>query len=103
MIIQHGHTDSVTGKLIRNTLEQISIETGLGKSPFHADLTKVNYLTEWIENTIRCCQKYGISIESSMIGIPKWTDRDEMIMDKAIQHLKGAALKLSTRFASTSR
>ena len=95
MIIQHGHTDSITGKLIRNTLEQIAIESGLGKSPFYADLTRVNYLTDntWIENTIRSCQKYGITIESSMKGIPKWTDRDEMIMDKAVQHLKGAALK----------
>jgi hypothetical protein len=96
MIIQHGHTDSITGKLIRNTLEQLSIEAGLGTGPLLVDLTKVNYLTErtWIENTIRSCQKYNISIESSVKGIPNWTDRDEYIMDRAIQQLKGQELKI---------
>jgi hypothetical protein len=61
----------------------------------HADFKKVNYLTEnaWIEISIRCCQKYGISIKSSLTGIPKWTDREEMIIDKGIQHLKSATLK----------
>ena len=46
MIIQHGHTESIIGKLIRNTLEQLSIEAGLSEGPFQLDLTEVNYLTE---------------------------------------------------------
>jgi hypothetical protein len=96
MILQHGHAPTITGKLIRNSLEQLSIESGLGEGPFHADLTKVNYLTErtWIENTIRSCQKYNITIDSSIKGIPKWTDRDDFIMDRALRMLKGRNLAI---------
>ena len=59
MIMQHGHCNTITGKLLRNTIETHAIETGLGGNPFTADLDKVNYLTEntWIENTIRGYQK----------------------------------------------
>ena len=94
MIMQHGHCNTVTGKLLRNTIETHAIETGLGGNPFTADLDKVNYLTEntWIENTIRGCQKYDIEIDTSIQGIKRWTERDEFIMDRALTHIKGRAL-----------
>ena len=68
----------------------------MSKGPFHADLTKVNYLTErtWIENTIRSCHKYNITIESSITGLHKWTDRDECIMDRALRKIKGKELRI---------
>ena len=43
MIMQHGHTDSITGKLIRNTTEQLSIETGIGGNPLKINLEKISY------------------------------------------------------------
>ena len=96
MILQHSHTNSVTGKLIRNSIEQLAIESGLGGNLLKANLDKINYLTEntWIENTIRSCKKYGIEIETNSDGLQKWTDRDEFIMEKAIRTLKGKDLRI---------
>ena len=56
--MNHGHLKTVTGTLLRNTIEQISIESGLEGNPFDFVLDRVKYLTKntWIENTIRCCK-----------------------------------------------
>ena len=85
MILHHGHKGTVTGTLIRNTAEQMAIEAGLGGDPFGKDLCKVRYLTEntWIERVIRNFRSYEIKIQTSIMGIPNWTMKDDFIMERA--------------------
>ena len=71
MILHHGHKETVTDTLIRNTAEQMAIESGYGGDPFGIDLGKIDYLTEhtWIKRAIRNFQFYEIKIQTSMKGI----------------------------------
>ena len=96
MIMQHGHQDTVTGTLLRNTLEQIAIDAGQGGNPFEFEPDLLSYTTErtWIQNTIQSCSKFKIHIESPFQGIPKWTTKDIYLMDRAIHTLKGKELKI---------
>ena len=96
IVMQHGHRKTVTGTLIRNTLEQIAIESGQEGNPFAFDSDSLTYTTEriWIQNTITACSKFSINIVPPFQGIPKWTTKDQFIMDKAILTLKGKELRI---------
>ena len=96
MVMQHGHCKTVTGTLIRNTLEHLAIESGQGGNPFTFDSDSLTYTTDrtWIQNTITACSKFSITIVPSFKGIPKWTTKDQFIMDKAIRFLKGKELRI---------
>ena len=94
MILNHGHTQSVTGKLIRHSLQHMTVEMGMQGCPFKVDLTKVEYLTEntWIENTLRSCQQNNINIENKETCLQQWIETDDFIMNRAVNILskKGA-------------
>ena len=94
MLLNHGHAQTITGKLIRNTLQQLVIELGMKGNPFSQDLTKIKYLTEntWIENTIRSCYQYQIMITATDNWLKEWIETDEFVMTRAINILstKGA-------------
>ena len=97
MIIQHGHRETVTGVLL--TLEQISVESGLGGNPFAFDANVLTYTTKrtWIEHTIRSFQKYDIYIEPNFQGLSKWTSKDNFIMDKATRVISVRELQTSNK------
>ena len=67
MVMQHGHCKTVTGTLIRNTLEQLAIESGQGGNPFTFDSNSLTYTTDrtWIQNTVTACSKFNINIVPS--------------------------------------
>ena len=96
MIMIHGHRNTVTGILLRNTIEQIAIESGLEGKPFEYEPAHLTYTTEntWIQNTITTCNTYHVNIEPRFQGIPNWTTRDDYIMDKTVVALKGRELTI---------
>ena len=96
MILHHGHKETVTGVLIRNTAEQLAIESGYGGDPFGIDLSKIEYLTEhtWIERAMRNFGIYDIKIQSSIKGIKNWTMKDDYLMERATKILTGKTLKI---------
>jgi hypothetical protein len=106
MLLAHGHTTTITGKLIRNTLQQLVLELGMGGSPFTQDLGKIKYLTEntWIENTIRSCFQQEIKITANEEWLQEWIETDEFIMSKAINILnrKGSRQMNKVRLYSLS-
>ena len=101
MLLHHGHTTSITGKLIRNSLQQMVIEMGLPGCPFKMDLNKIEYLTEntWVENTLRACQQHNVHIDTNEKWLHQWIDTDDFIMKRAILLLskKGASLMNKVR------
>ena len=94
MIIHHGHRDTIAGRLIRNTIQQLSCEMGIGGNPFEVDMKKVTYLTEntWIESVIRGCQRHSIKVTMREQWINTWSENDEFIMYKAQNVTKGRDL-----------
>ena len=89
MIMMHGHRDTITGTLLRKTIEQIAIESG---NPFEYDPSTYTTNNTWIQNTISSCNKYQINIVPRFQGLPMWTTRDEYIMEKAVTTLQGKEL-----------
>ena len=91
MIIQHGHRDTIAGRLIRNTIQQLSCEIGIGGNPFEVDMEKVTYLTEntWIESVIRGSQRHNIIVKMREQWIHTWLENDEFIMAKAQNLTRG--------------
>ena len=95
MIIAHGNMDTVTGKLLRNTIQQLTIETGLQGEPLNHNLENITYLTEntWIENTIRCCRRYKVTFDTDLPQLEKWIDNDDFIMERALRVIKGSEIR----------
>ena len=90
MIAAHGNKDTVTGKLLRNTIQQYTIETGLGGEPLNQNVEKVIYLTKntWIEQTIKSCRKFDITFETDTPQLNTWIDNDKYLMHDAIRVLE---------------
>ena len=94
MLVHHGSKNTVTGLLLRNSMEQLAIEIGLGGDPLSFSLDNISYATPntWIENTIRCCRKYDIDVASTVQGLLEWTNQDGFIMERAAKMISGKEL-----------
>ena len=92
MTLQHGHTDTATGQLIRSAAENLCIEAGLPGDPYTYNAKDITWTTDntWIQNSIANMQKYNIEINSSIKGLIEWTSNDEFIMETALHYIKDA-------------
>lgn len=81
ILLDHGHCDSLTGKLIRIAAESLSIEAGWGGDPFQLDFDKVTWTTTtWLKDTIRVLQQYNLTIQHGLQVPHIWKEEDKFLM-----------------------
>jgi Reverse transcriptase (RNA-dependent DNA polymerase). len=81
MLLQHGHQHtSLTGLLLRTSLEYYAVEAGLPGDPLR--LPEVQYVTQqtWIFNTIKAMRTYRVHISSDIPSLLPWTTNDIFLM-----------------------
>jgi hypothetical protein len=81
MILQHGHDhNSITGALLRASLEYYALESGLPGEPLQ--LPEKPYTTQrtWVFNTITAMRKHKVKVFSDIPGLSTWMTNDEFIM-----------------------
>lgn len=86
ILVDHGSTDTLTGKLIRMYAEGLYIEAGIGGDCFIWDVDTLPWITEsWLVNTIRDLQKGRITLQHNIRGPSAWRRGDFFIMEKIME------------------
>jgi len=81
VLLDHGHCDSLTGKLIRIATESLSIESGWGGDPFQIDFDQVTWtMTTWLTETIRVFKRYNLTIQHGLQAPHIWREEDKFLM-----------------------
>ena len=82
-LLRHGPHNSITGKLIRESIEHCKVELGLPGSLFVQDYEKNgHYLTDcWIKNVWKEAKENSISISETTPNICTNRENDRLIMD----------------------
>jgi len=90
-LLQRGHSESITGHLIRTSLEYLSLEAGISGDPMSLPLHHITWISDktWINTTIKAMEDLSISIETNMTGIEKWTKHDTFIMEDTTHRITG--------------
>jgi exonuclease III len=94
LLMLHGPAEgSITGQLLRSTLEYMALETGCSGDPLN--LPQVHYITKntWAAQTIASLWKFNIDIRSDIGGLLPWCQGDVFIMEK-LQNLPPATLSV---------
>jgi len=80
-ILQHGHSETVTGNLLRTSLEYMALESGMPGDPMNLPIHDISWISEktWMDSTLRAMDGMGISIETNMTGLKKWTNNDSFL------------------------
>ena len=94
-LIDEGETNSTTGKLLRNLIEQHIMELGLSTEPTEWPLEVVqDIMTKtWFKNTLQFMEESKIKMYTGMKSLQKWTTQDSFIMDDVVQYgVKGKQL-----------
>ena len=82
VICNHGGTPSDTGKLLTVQLESLTVQTGIGGSPFDLDPTKYRWMEHsWWTNTLAAMRRYSIKIRGQTQTLELWAENDRFIMD----------------------
>ena len=83
VMMHHRHLPTVTGNLLRISLENLVLESGLEGDPVSIDVTKMRWITQqtWIGNSLQAMQGHRISMQSPVQGLQTWASNDNMIMD----------------------
>ena len=90
-LLSHGHTKTTTGTLLRISFEALAIEAGIGGDPGSFDVRNMTWITSntWVGSTLLAYNKYNLELETSMTGLKTWNTRDDYIMEKAYDAIKG--------------
>ena len=83
VLCNHGGTNTETGTLLRNELEALTIQAGLGgKSPFNLNPTNKPWIEHcWGTNTLEAAHRYNIRIHGYSAELQKWMKNDSFLMD----------------------
>ena len=83
IIMQHNHLLTVTGQLIRLSLEYLALESGLKGEPMGTDVDYARWITKntWIGKTLKSMRKQELSMNKTMQALQYWSTHDEMIME----------------------
>ena len=94
VMMQHGHLQTVTGKLLRISLENLALESGMSGDPVAIDVMNSRWITQrtWIGITLQAMREYGINMQSTVMGLQSWVSNDDMIMDGIEEFCQGADL-----------
>lgn len=93
ILLIHGpDSNSITGQLLRISLEYYALETGLGGDPLQ--LPSVDYVKTdtWIAQTIYMLRQHNIDIKSDVPGLEIWRQGDMFIMEKMMHYFSGQTL-----------
>lgn len=84
ILMNHGHRETTTGKLLRIALEALSVESGIGGDPGKFDMSEIDWVTErtWIGETMNSLNKHDLELTTSIKGLKTWTNRDEYLMER---------------------
>jgi hypothetical protein len=96
LILQETYSNSLTGKLVRMSIEAMKVEIGVGGSLFTQPFDRFGTLAtdSWVKHTWRFLSEHKITIEDKVGDIRLRRRGDEYLTKKFIQHgYKGAALK----------
>ena len=99
-LIDEGESETTTGKLLRNLIEQHVVEVGLSSEPSDWSYEAThNIITDsWFKNTLEFMEKSDIRLFTGMKTISKWTKQDAFIMEDVIAHgIKGYQLEAFNR------
>lgn len=83
---QHMTSTTVTGKLLRISLDQYTLETGRSGSPLINSVSSYMTANTWVANTIQQMQILGIQMIGNIQELGKWSSNDSFIMDLMLQH-----------------
>jgi hypothetical protein len=82
ILIDHGSSDSLTGKLIRVVVEGFFIEAGIGGDPCAIDMNMVTWVSStWFTATVRFFQQFRLSMRHNLDSPQLWTERDQFLME----------------------
>ena len=95
-LLQHGHSPSITGSLLRTSLEYLAIESGLPGDPMSLPVHDISWISEktWIDTTLKALEDKNISIGSSIKGLKEWSNQDAFLMEKATHYLSGIDINI---------
>ena len=93
-MLQHGHTETVTGSLLRTSLEYMAIEVGLPGDPMNLPIHDISWISDktWIYTTLRAMDVMGLDIETDMQGLRTWMNNDSFLMTGVASLLKDTEL-----------
>ena len=100
ILIEEGDENSTTGKLLRNLIEQHTVEVGLP-----GEFTSWNYkaiepimTNTWLKNTMEYMDRDHITMDTDNPKLCKWSEEDTFIMEDAIQAgIRGHQLQAMNR------
>ena len=87
-LVQHGAAPTITGSLIRATIESLKVECGVSTAIFTYPFQRVEkYVTKtWVTHAWKFCSDRGLTIEETTKQIPLQCEGDRFIMDKLLKH-----------------
>ena len=93
-MLQHGHTETVTGSLLCISLEYIEIEAGLPGDPMNLPIHEISWISDriWIDTMLSAMDAMGLDIKTDMQGLRKWMNNDSFLMTGAAGLLKNTEL-----------
>jgi len=94
VMMQHGHLQTVTGKLLRISLENLALESGMKGDLVSIDIRKMRWITQrtWIGISLQAMQEHRISMQSTIQGLQSWVTNDDMIMEGIEEFCQGTDL-----------
>ena len=99
-MIDEGESDSTTGKLLRNLIEQHVMEVGLSTEPadWSHEAIKSIMTDSWFKNTLEFMESAELRMHTGIKTISKWTSNDMFLMEDVIgQGITGAQLDAFNR------
>ena len=82
VLCNHSGEDTETRMLLRNGLEAITLQVGLGGSPFNLNPEIIPWIEHsWWTHTLAAAHQYNICINGHANELKKWTKNDSFLMD----------------------
>ena len=87
VICDHGNEQTETGKLLKNGLEALQLQSGLGGSPFNIDPNRCPWMEHcWWSNTLTAMHQYNVQIKGITKELQKWTTNDSFLMEDFLDY-----------------
>lgn len=83
LLLDHGGTNTLTGRLLRLVAESFHIESGIGGDPFKSDIKQYVWISStWFTDTIKSMQQYRLTLNHNLSKPYQWTDNDRFLMEE---------------------
>ena len=85
--VQHINSDSITGKLIRVSIEMAQLELGIGRDIFSLPYQKFHFLVQegWIKSIWRFTHEHNITIRNRVTHLPLPQREHDLFLMEAFQ------------------